>query len=66
MKLDTVRKSYATVGEAAEQLGVTKQAVYKAIYEGRIRARRFAGVYLINRHEVARFTVRRRLVDSRK
>jgi excisionase family DNA binding protein len=41
-----------TAAEAAERKGVTKQAVYAAIKEGRLPARRFGKSHILLRRDV--------------
>lgn len=58
-----IGQGYYTAGDLAEKCGVTKQAIYKAIWEGRIESERFAGIHLICRADAERYIITR-LADS--
>lgn len=46
-------ESYITTNEAASELGVTRQRVLQLIQEGRLKAEKFANVYMIRRGDLA-------------
>lgn len=41
-----------TVNEVAEELGITRAAVYRAIQEGRLQAHTFKGLRLVHRRQL--------------
>ena len=43
------RETYITTKEASDVLGVTRQRVLQLIQDGRIKAEKFANVYMIRR-----------------
>ncbi len=45
----TTPDNYITTNEAAGELGVTRQRVLQLIQDGRLKAEKFAGVYMIPR-----------------
>ena len=59
----TKLEDYVTVSEFSKLVGISVQAVHKAMRTGRIsRHQRVGSIYLIDRNEVTRF----RAVDKRK
>lgn len=46
------REQYISTNEAAEVLGVTRQRVLQLIQDGRLKAERFANVYMIRRGDL--------------
>jgi excisionase family DNA binding protein len=53
--VDLMGKEYLSVPEAAVVLRISRQAVYKAVREKRVRASRFCGLLVIRRKEVERY-----------
>ena len=52
------RGDYITTNEAAGVLGVTRQRVLQLIQDGRIKAEKFANVYMIRRGDLDRIEER--------
>jgi excisionase family DNA binding protein len=46
------RENYITTKEASDVLGVTRQRVLQLIQDGRIKAEKFANVYMIRRRDL--------------
>lgn len=46
------RENYITTKEASDVLGVTRQRVLQLIQDGRIKAEKFANVYMIRRGDL--------------
>jgi excisionase family DNA binding protein len=46
------REDYISTNDAAGVLGVTRQRVLQLIQDGRIKAKKFANVYMIRRGEL--------------
>ena len=46
------RENYITTNEAAGVLGVTRQRVLQLIQDGRLKAEKFANVYMIRRGDL--------------
>lgn len=51
----TVLVDYLTVTQAAARKGVTHQAIRRAITEGRLRASRLGGHWVIHRDDLAQY-----------
>jgi excisionase family DNA binding protein len=49
----TTPDNYITTNEAADELGVTRQRVLQLIQDGRLKAEKFANVYMIPRGALA-------------
>ena len=47
------REDYITTNEAAGALGVTRQRVLQLIQDGRLKAEKFANVYMIRRGDLS-------------
>jgi excisionase family DNA binding protein len=47
------KDDYITTNEAAADLGVTRQRVLQLIQEGRLKAEKFANVYMIRRIDLS-------------
>lgn len=47
-------ENYITTNEAADVLGVTRQRVLQLIQDGRLKAEKFANVYMIRRGDLDR------------
>jgi excisionase family DNA binding protein len=45
-------ENYITTNEAADVLGVTRQRVLQLIQDGRLKAEKFANVYMIRRGDL--------------
>lgn len=48
------QEQYITTNEAAGVLGVTRQRVLQLIQDGRLKAEKFANVYMIRRRDLDR------------
>jgi excisionase family DNA binding protein len=46
------REDYITTNEAADSLGVSRQRVLQLIQDGRLKAEKFANVYMIQRADL--------------
>ena len=46
------REDYVSTNEAADVLGVTRQRVLQLIQDGRLKAEKFASVYMIRRDDL--------------
>jgi excisionase family DNA binding protein len=47
------REDYITTNEAGDVLGVTRQRVLQLIQDGRLKAEKFANVYMIRRGDLS-------------
>lgn len=47
------REDYITTNDAAGALGVTRQRVLQLIQDGRLKAEKFANVYMIRRRDLS-------------
>lgn len=45
-------EAYISVSEAAEELGITRQRVLQLIDAGRLKAQKFANIYMIARSDL--------------